>query len=165
MTALLQMVHSLREQLTESTQLSANYEAKVNLLMRKQKQELHQERTTCEAAVLGLEDQLQKKKSEVSKLHAEMKEQQVQLQTVMHKNIITEQYAEDSSLIKKLQKLLAEANEKIHSLTIEQQSLTSQGSMVHQSTFYLFTFVCSMQLRSFDMLSWTQTRSVGTHSF
>jgi chromosome condensin MukBEF ATPase and DNA-binding subunit MukB len=127
MTTLFRMIYSLKSQLCESVNLSKNYEAKIKILVKKQKEEILQERGACEAVLKGLEEQLLKKKDELAKLHSEMKEQRTQLAAVIDKNTITQQYEEDSSLVKKLQKLLAEAYEQIHNLTQEQQTLTSQG--------------------------------------
>ena len=122
------MIYTLKSQLAESTNLSQNYEAKIKRLVKKQKEEINQERVTCTAIVTGLEDQLLRQKDEMNKVYKEMKEQKTQLSAVIDKNTITHQYEEDSSLIKKLQKLLAEANEQIHVLTLEQRTLTSQGA-------------------------------------
>jgi chromosome segregation ATPase len=126
MKTLFEMIMFLKRQLSELTSLSSNYEAKIKLLVKKHKEDIKQERCLCESLITGLEDQLLKKKDELSKLHLEMKNQKVQLSAVIDKNTITEQYTEDSSLIKKLQKLLAAANEQVTSLTLEKEALTSQ---------------------------------------
>lgn len=147
MTTLFGMIQTLKSQLAESTSLSRNYEAKIKVLVKKQKEEINHERVTCTAVVKGLEDQLLRKKDEMNKVYLEMKAQKSQLTAVIDKNTITQQYEEDSSLIKKLQKLLNEANEHIHVLTQEQQTLTAQGviSLLHHSLFITMA-LCGVQI-------------------
>lgn len=146
MATLFGMIHSLKSQLAESSSLSRNYEEKIKMLEKKNKEDIKQERDTCTAVVVGLEDQLLKKKDEMSKLYLEMKEQKTQLNAVIDKNTITNQYNEDSNLVKTLQKLLAEANEQIHVLTQEQRTLTSQGEysfyyVLHGTSQHIATYI------------------------
>lgn len=123
---MLEMVLALKTQLAEQINLSSNYEAKIKLLMKKHKDDIKQERDACAAVMSGLEAQLLVKQEDLHKLQEEMKTQQVQLSVALDKNTITQQYVEDSSAIKRLQKLLGIANEQISALTHEQQVLTSQ---------------------------------------
>ena len=124
------MIHTLKCQCAESNTLTANYEEKFKILLRNHKEEIKQERVTCAAVVKGLEDQLLRRKDEYNKLYLEMKDQRSQLAAVIDKNTITNQFEEDVDMVRKLQKMLKEANNQISVLSEEKEVLTSQGVLL-----------------------------------
>ena len=124
------MIHTLKCQCAESNTLTANYEEKFKILLRNHKEEIKQERVTCAAVVKGLEDQLLRRKDEYNKLYLEMKDQKSQLAAVIDKNTITNQFEEDVDIVRKLQKMLKEANNQISVLSEEKEVLTSQGVLL-----------------------------------